>query len=134
MCNSESLMNMLMKMNNKLEDILPRVMIIEDRLNKIESILSPSLSEIKSSTRDILDVVPSISDYESLTHTSDNSETSSDCVSLSQVGEETYSDKHGLVMTNSDMSELATNTGKLLGCQVAMFNIILLPSDLFLGQ
>ena len=119
MCDNESLINMLTQINTKLDDLLPRVKLIEDRLNKIDYCVSPPHSEIKPYNCDTVEIVSSISDHNS--H-SDASSYTDDCVSVSQVGQEIHIEKHGLVMSNSNMTELAANTGKLLGCNVALFN------------
>ena len=96
-------------------DIIPRVTKIEERLNSFDGVNS-ELCQLQSNTSEILAEIRSCS-----------SGSVSDC-SISDISEsqpeESNSDhnKHGLVMSDSDMTELATSIGKTLDCQVDMFN------------
>ena len=133
MFNIENIFIYLSGINKKLDDVLPRIEKIEERFSTFDEI-NLELSELKSTTSEILSEIrhiptistkslPNRSDSDSSSSTSDTSD-QSDCPSVSQPEEvvDGQCEKHGLVMSDSDQSELAARTGHMLGCQVAMYN------------
>ena len=132
-------MDMLEDINTKLNSVIPRVICIEDRLNKLDF---DTLSDIKSSTTDILaevrgcaqsmgsfpDRIRRVSDAsDTVSLTTDQSSLvtcQSDQSSLLErqgvLGD--MVPMYGLVMSDSDLTELATKAGQLLDCRVDMFN------------
>ena len=126
----ENIFVYLSDINRKLSDIVPRVANIEERLNsfddfksehiQIKSIIS-ELEECKQNMVLTSGSVQSFSDSSSSVTDRDQP----DCLTVSQPEEEAGSDvcvQHGLVMSDSDMTEFATKAGTMLGCQVAMHN------------
>ena len=116
---------MFYSINEKLAYVIPRITAIEQRLDKLDSL--DSLSEIKSSTSDILTEVQGYS--QSLLSSSKSSDTMSQVSDQSDVGSlhnmtDDPNDKaqYGLVMSDSDMTELASRAGKITGCEVDNFN------------
>ena len=129
MCELSNIMDMLEEINKKLNDVIPRVINIEDRLNQFDSKNSDVLSDIKSSTTDILaevhvcaQSVGSVPETIRIVSEADDSiSQSSRSVDLGPLDEAPVM-LHGLVMSDSNMNELATKTGHLLNCKVDMFN------------
>ena len=127
-----NIMDMLDQINNKLNDVIPRVINIEERLHQFDCL--NSLSDIKSSTSDILAEVrgcaQSVGSFPGIRRDSEVSDSLSQAsdtsVSPGSFGtgvlEEAQPVLHGLVMSDSNMTELATKTGQLLNCDVDMFN------------
>ena len=118
MCdNSESMkmiVNLLQKIDRTInENVLPRLTRLESRLSSLEQAPKSEqfvelVDELKESTRSMSSIrSDSISDIQS--------EHSSESDNL-------VSEKHGLVMSDCDMEEFATQTGKKLNCAVAMFD------------
>ena len=126
--NIENIFVYLSDINRKLSDILPRVANIEEKLKcldefksdriQIESIKS-EFEECKQKLVLTSDSVTSFSDSSSSVTDSDQS----DCLTMSEP-EAGSPDcvQHGLVMSDSDLTEFATKAGTVLGCQVAMQN------------
>ena len=128
-CELSSVMEILKQIDHKLTNVIPRVANIESRLTQIECL--DSLSEIKSSTTSILEEVrgcykssASFSDsVRSGSQSSDSITEVSDGLSVNdEVAGVVVPPGYGLVMSNSDMTELATRTGQLLNCKVDIFN------------
>ena len=128
-------MKLLLKIDEKLSEVIPKVMSIENRLNKLESVQC-EVKDIKSATSNILAEVRgvnsslnSLPDISNVSEVSDSlSDTSyqSDQGSILSVSEgepgSSQGQMFGLFMADSDMTELAASTGELLNCQVSMFN------------
>ena len=131
----ENVFVFLSEINKKLDDVIPRVVTIENKLKDMDKLYhdidqvkmcsSEIIGEIRGSAlslKSISSTVRSVS--ESSDSTTDTSDLSGS-ISLHQT-EEVVTDqcsvKHGLVMSDSDMSELTASTGQMLGCQVAMYN------------
>ena len=133
---SEYILSMLKEINEKLNDVIPRVLTIEVKLNKLDCLDSLS-SDIKSSTSDILaevrgcsqsvvsctdSIMGGIKSCDSLSQVSDQTDQQSlPCVAVRDgLGE--VPTKYGLVMSDSDSSEIATKAGYLTSCKVDVFN------------
>ena len=131
------IMDILKDINQKLSDVMPRVTIIESRLDKLDCL--DSLLEIKSSTSDILAEVRGcsssvvslpdrvrrdIEDSDSLSQVSYKTDQGFQSERAAELEEAQagMTTRYGLVMSDSDMTELATKTGQLLNCEVEMFN------------
>ena len=123
------MLEMLQKIEDKLDSVIPRITMIEKRLDKMDTSFNTELSEIKSSTSDLLlEVRGSVRSLGSLpirtSSSSDSlSQTTSDHPSDQSldfdVPDPTYQeDKLGIVMSDLDESEMAANIGQLLNCQV----------------
>ena len=133
---SEYILIMLKEINEKLNDVIPRVLTIEVKLNKLDCLDSLS-SDIKSSTSDILAEVRGCS--QSVVSCTDSIMGGiKSCDSLSQVSDQTDQQslpgvavrdglgevptKYGLLMSDSDSSEIATKAGYITSCKVEVFN------------
>ena len=123
---------MIKNIDEKLNEVLPRLAKIESRLEKLDPSVNTEFSEIKSSVSDILlevrgnsQSVGSIPDNtRRASNTSDSvSQTSTSELRSVRGYESSVSDpKIGVIMSDCDMSEMAANTGHLLSCQVDMVN------------
>ena len=123
--------DILLSINNKIDDISLRLSNIEHRLETFDSTVNKELSDIKSSASSLLlevrenaqPVTPlsdmSISDSVSQT----SSQTCDSGVHSTSVHESHLSDsKVAVLLSDSDMPDLATKTGHLLNCKVDMVN------------
>ena len=138
MCDNKEIsliMEMLHKIDEKLDNVIPRVNLIESKLKMLDvAQVNTELSEIKSTTselllevRDTVKSVDSLSDrrvIDSSDSISELSDLQSDQGNNEQASAKTQAqcDKFGLLMSDCDMTEMATNMGKLLDCQVTMFD------------
>ena len=130
------MIDILQNIDRKLNEVLPQVKSIDSRLTKLECI-SSEVNEMKSSNISILSEVRGMAHY--IGSVQNNTQTSSDVsdgslqlsdqsdqgsnISGSEVDPgEFQAQKFGLVIADSDMTELAEDTGKLLNCQVSLFN------------
>ena len=132
---TSDIMKLLLRIDEKLNDVIPKVFSIENRLNKLES-MNGEVSDIKSSTSNILtevrgfchsiDSLPDMRKVsetsDSLSEISDQSDRGSSLSGSVREPSQPQVEKFGLVMADSDMSELADSTGRLLDCQVSMIN------------
>ena len=129
MFNIENIFVFLSEINRKIEDIIPRLTTIEERLNSFNDYKS-DLIQLKSTTSEILLEIKHLPPKSFLGVAREVSDCSSsmtdqsDCLSVSQPEEvvNVECEKYGLVMSDSDQSELAASTGHKLGCKVAMYN------------
>jgi hypothetical protein len=125
----------MVNIDNKLSELIPRVISIESRLDKLEGCYISDLCDIKSSTGEILNEVRSSFQPISNISTVDSSDECSESQSVSHnsdqsdrgLHDETQSDqvaatKYGLVMSDSDLSDMALQTGRLLNCQVSSYD------------
>ena len=124
------IVEMLQKIEDQLNNVIPRITRIEKRLDKLDTSFHTELGEIKSSTSDLLlEVRGTVESLGSLPI----SRTSSSSDSLSQITSDHPSDQGqdldvpdpsyqgdrlGVVMSDVDESEMAANIGQLLNCQV----------------
>ena len=129
------ILDLLKDINQKLDNVIPRVVKIESRLDKLDCIDSLS-SDIKSSTSDILAEVRDCS--QSVMSFTDSIREGSKAIDLiSQGSDQTDQEflsgdsagdhdviptRYGLVMSDSDSTELATRAGHLINCKVDVFN------------
>ena len=116
---SSDIMNLLVNMDSKLGLIIPQIKVIEQRLHDIEVRLCPSIGANGTPSDPTLsDTSDSISDISnSVTDISEKSD-----VEDSVVDTDNVAIKFGLLMSDSDMSDEAHNLGKLLSCEVSMFD------------
>ena len=130
------IIDILQNIDRKLNEVLPQVKSIDARLTKLECI-SSEVNEMKSSNISILSEVRGMAHYigsvqNNIRASSDISDVSLQLSDQSDQGSnisgsevdpgEFKAQKFGLVIADSDMTELAVDTGKLLNCQVSLFN------------
>ena len=130
------IIDILQNIDRKLNEVLPQVKSIDSRLTKLECI-SSEVNEMKSSNISILSEVRGMAHYigsvqNNIRASSDISDDSLQLSDQSDQGSnisgsevdpgEFKAQKFGLVIADSDMTELAVDTGKLLNCQVSLFN------------
>ena len=130
------IIDILQNIDRKLNEVLPQVKSIDARLTKLECI-SSEVNEMKSSNTSILSEVRGMAHYigsvqNNIRASSDISDDSLQLSDQSDQGSnisgsevdpgEFKAQKFGLVIADSDMTELAVDTGKLLNCQVSLFN------------
>jgi hypothetical protein len=129
------IMELLVNIKSKLGEIIPQVKNIEHRLDQIEGCLFSVRRDTpkKSSTTNILNEVKSnaqnfsaISNGGSYSDSSDSVSNSSDPSDQGLIDgcqlDHPGAAKHGLLMSDSDMSEEAQHLGQLLKCQVTMYD------------
>ena len=117
---------MLEKIEVTLNSVIPRITVIEKRLDKLDTSFNTELGEIKSLTSDLLfEVRGSVSSLGSLPRSSSSSDSLSQITSdppsgldLDVPDPSLQGDRLGVVISDVDESEMAANIGQLLNCQV----------------
>ena len=120
------IVEMLEKIEVTLNSVIPRIDVIEKRLDKLDTSFNTELGEIKSSTSDLLlEVRGSVRSLGSLPRTSCSSDSLSQTTSDPPSGLDLdvpdpsfQGDRLGVVISDVDESEMAANIGQLLNCQV----------------
>ena len=128
--------DILQNINNKLCEMSLQLANIEDRLDKFDLTVNNELKEIKSSAtclllevRENAQIVSSLSDKGGSTSdiTSQTSDSDSGIQTVEHLPESDSESalpdsKFAVLLSDTDMSELATKTSHLLNCQVDMVN------------
>ena len=114
------IVEMLQKIDEKLSNVIPRLAMIENRLDKLDSNVCTNLSELRSSTNDLVSNVKS--SMGSLDSVSSDSFSQSSSDSQSDYNHDpticTQGDRLGVVLSDLDESEMAGKIGQLLNCEV----------------